>query len=138
MFVLIALLLGCSDAGQSSIGKAGTGPIKFDLDGCIELSQRVVDFGETEPGDTVEPVVIQLEDECGIADLLDWELDDPDDAFEVNFDGSDTIVVELVAEEPGEWEAQWRSVLTEENGLSDEFQGTVDLQLFATRLSPSE
>ena len=138
MFVLLALLLGCSDGSDASMGFGVSEPALFDITKCIELSERFVDFGETYPGESVEVIEVGLVDVCGIFDQLDWELDDPDGAFEVTFAAEDLVMVRLVTDEPGEWEAQWRSVVNESDELKGEFRGSVDLQLFATVLSPSD
>ena len=137
MFVLLVFLLGCSDGSGASMGFGETEPALFDITECIELSERLIDFGETYPGESVEAIEVEIADICGIFDQLDWELDDPDGAFEVTFAGEDAVMVRLVTDEPGEWEAQWRSVVNENDALKAEFRGSVDLQLFATVLSPS-
>ena len=68
MLVMLALLFGCSDMEHSEPGVAF--PNKFDLDECIELNPRFVDFGESYPGESIEPVRLTLVDKCGVLNLL--------------------------------------------------------------------
>ena len=138
MLVLLTLLFGCSDSSQSSEGFGVSGENGFDISDCIEFSQRFVDFGEVKLGEPIAPIEVELTDHCGVIELIQWGVDDPDEAFEVDFNGTDTVVVHFVKNDPGEWEAQWRPVPHDNQDLRDQFRGSVDIQMFAVVLSETD
>jgi len=114
MFLLLVLFgLGCSSPDGPV---RDPGPLKVASD-CYELSQEFADFGSVSLSE--DPVTISIDinriHDCG--DWMEWELDDPDGAFELTTTPEDqmedfyyadfTVHLTLVADVPGDWEAQF-------------------------------
>lgn len=122
-YIFLLTLLGCSDLGVEVVPFPGEEPGEK---GCISVSPSIIDFGVVRIDELPVAQTITIVDECGILEDFRWELDDPEGAFELDWDDSySDPVIRLTTTNVDQWEAQFIG-----DG-SDIGFGSVQVQIFA-------
>lgn len=120
------MLWGCSDISPRE-GTVEEIPLA-EVKGCLKLSDTAIDFGEAFVGESVEAQTITVFDDCGVLEMMEGALDDPDGVFQVEWLDENVVSFTLSSDVPGEWEAQW--LLQPEDEEASGFKGSLPLQLF--------
>lgn len=136
MFVWLLLMFGCSELPLKSSPGVPTDPSLMSVQNCIEFSDESLAFGDKIVGESAEPQTLTLVDACGILEMLDGTLDDPDNAFEMQWTFEDTVEFTLVKDIPGAWEAQW--ILQAIDESNPEVTGSVTVQLYGEVVAQEE
>ena len=136
MFVWILLMFGCSELPLKSSPGNPSDPSLMSVPNCIEFSDESFTFGDKIVGESAEPQTLTLVDTCGVLEMLDGTLDDPDNAFEMQWTFEDTVEFTLVKDIPGAWEAQW--ILQAIDKSKPELSGSVTVQLYGEVVAQEE
>ena len=104
--LLLPALTGCPRGNFRIIGDTGNiGPV-----GCLQTDRTIIDFGTWTPVESPDPQTIQIVLECGEGAYEGFELDDPDNAFDVSTIASTPshrdLEVQFVKTDIGSWEGQ--------------------------------